>query len=87
MDVVQTLRRSACRELFPCDSCLGDRRRSASRRGSYEWRKDIRRSCVENVDSNLLRRINKTKNYQRRAEVLVQLADETVAATGFAGDR
>ena len=44
-------------------------------------------SSSEVLITNLLRRIDKTNSDQRRAEVLVQLADKTVAATGFATDR
>ena len=39
-----------------------------------------------NVDSNLFGWIDETEHQQRGAEVLVQLADETVAATGCAVD-
>ena len=66
--------------------CLGDKRRCASGCWSGQQRHNVRRNCGKNFDPNLFRWIDDTKRQQRGAEVLVQLADETVAATDFAVD-
>ncbi len=88
MDAVQTLASSVCREQFPSDELFRRSKEERVRPSVLLIAKGHRaeRAAV-NFDSDLFRRINKTKSDQGRVEVLVQLADETVAATGFARER
>ena len=87
MDVVQTLHKQRLWERIPVQLLSGDRRRRAPGRWSYKRLEAVRHNSVRCCDANLLRRIGDAKNNQRRAEVLVQLADKTVAATAFVTGR
>lgn len=85
MDVTQALDKSVCRDRDPEFAiCLGDRRRCASGSRSCYFRENVAWKRGRYVDANLRRWISNPKRQQGRVEMLVQLADETVAASNLA---